>query len=75
MIIKICDEGMGIPEDLLKNIMDPFFTTRQDYGGTGLGLSISYNIVKEHGGDLKFISEVPKGTTVKLIFPVKGINC
>jgi polar amino acid transport system substrate-binding protein len=50
--------------------MDPFFTTKRSSGGTGLGLSISYNIVKAHGGDLEFTSEVGKGTTAILSLPV-----
>jgi len=43
--------------------MDAFFTTKQGASGVGLGLSISYNIVKNHGGELTFSSELGKGTT------------
>ena len=52
MRVEVRDQGVGIPEENLKRILDPFFTTKQDIGGTGLGLSISYNIVKNHGGEL-----------------------
>ncbi len=68
VLIEVCDEGEGIPPENLGRIMDAFFTTKRDTGGTGLGLSISYTIIKNHGGDLTFASELGKGTraTVKL---------
>ena len=70
IIVKVSDEGIGISPENLKHIMDPFFTTKRSSGGTGLGLSISYNIVKAHGGNLEFVSEVGKGTTAILSLPV-----
>ena len=69
VIIEVRDEGIGISQENLKHVMDPFFTTNRSSGGTGLGLSISYNIVKAHGGDLSFTSEPGKGTTVILTLP------
>jgi len=66
VIVCIRDEGVGIPPENLKHILDPFFTTKRDTGGTGLGLSISYNIIKTHGGELIFDSESGKGTTVTI---------
>ena len=52
--IHICDNGNGIPPDLLDKIFQPFFTTKPTGEGTGLGLSLSYDIItKEHGGELK----------------------
>lgn len=69
--IKVRDEGVGISPENLRHIMDPFYTTRRDSGGTGLGLSISYNIVKAHGGDLRFTSEQGKGTTAVVTLPNK----
>jgi len=70
IIINIQDEGIGIPSESLKHILDPFFTTKRDYGGTGLGLSVSYNIIKDHGGELSFTSELGKGTTATIRLPV-----
>ncbi len=52
VLIKVTDNGPGIPADILKNIFDPFFSTKQKKNGTGLGLSICHGIMKEHGGDI-----------------------
>ncbi len=68
--IKIRDEGVGISDEDLKHIMDPFFTTKRDMDGSGLGLSISYNIVKDHGGEIKFSSTPERGTTAFISLPV-----
>ena len=69
VIVEVHDEGAGITPECMKYIMDPFFTTKRNSGGTGLGLSISYNIVKAHRGNLDFMSELGKGTTVILSLP------
>lgn len=68
LIIEVKDEGSGIDPEQLKQIIEPFFTTRSASGGTGLGLSISTQIIHNHGGFLTFQSWVGKGTlaTVKL---------
>ena len=63
VLIRVADEGNGIPPEIAARIMEPFFTTRLDKGGTGLGLAISSTIVKEHGGSIEFTSEPGKGTT------------
>lgn len=72
--IKVKDEGVGIPKDILGNIMEPFFTTKKDEEGTGLGLYISYSIIKKHHGALDITSEPGKGTEVIISLPaaVKG---
>ena len=58
VIIRIRDNGKGIPENILNRIFNPFFTTKPAGSGTGLGLSISYDIVvQEHHGELKAISK------------------
>ncbi|WP_304083593.1 PAS domain-containing sensor histidine kinase [Maridesulfovibrio ferrireducens] len=68
--ITVQDNGCGISEKNLKNIEDPFFTTKRSTGGTGLGLSISSNIMKEHNGLLEFSSIPAKGTTATMKLPL-----
>ncbi|MGO9137934.1 MAG: PAS domain S-box protein [Syntrophales bacterium] len=70
VILRVQDQGIGIPEERLSHITDTFFTTKQHSGGIGLGLSISKKIVEEHGGKLVFTSEVDKGTIVDIVVPV-----
>lgn len=67
--IKFCDTGPGIPEDKIKKIFDPFYTTKPVGEGTGLGLSISYSIIDKHGGEITAVNNVDKGITftVKLL--------
>jgi signal transduction histidine kinase len=57
-------------EKTLKNIFDPFYTTKRNKGGTGLGLSISYGIIKEHHGNITVDSKVDEGTTFTIKIPV-----
>ncbi|MEZ5105714.1 MAG: ATP-binding protein [Draconibacterium sp.] len=68
---EITDTGCGIEAQYISRVTDPFFTTKEPGKGTGLGLSISYNIIREHKGDIFFISELNKGTTVKVFLPLK----
>jgi PAS domain S-box-containing protein len=65
--IDISDTGPGIPEENLKKILDPFFTTKEH--GTGLGLSVCYGILRAHGGDLKYASKPGEGTTATVLLP------
>jgi signal transduction histidine kinase/purine-cytosine permease-like protein len=65
---EIKDQGQGIAPEHLKNVCDPFFTTKRDQGGTGFGLSVSAGIIEEHGGTMEIISELGKGTCVRLTF-------
>jgi len=74
ILVRIKDEGRGIPSENLPHITDPLFTTRQESGGVGLGLSISSRIVQEHGGTMTFTSEPDKGTTAEVALPVTKIN-
>jgi signal transduction histidine kinase len=66
--IEFSDNGLGIPEDYLKNIFDPFFTLKRE--GTGLGLWVSYQIIKEHRGTIAVESEINKGTRFTISLPV-----
>jgi PAS domain S-box-containing protein len=74
VVIKVRDEGTGIPPETLLHITDPFFTTKHDSGGVGLGLSISSKIVEEHGGSIRFNSEIGAGTTAEITLPVDREN-
>jgi two-component system cell cycle sensor histidine kinase/response regulator CckA len=65
--ISIKDNGIGIPEDHLKKIFDPYFTTKQQ--GSGLGLSLSYSIVAKHGGQIFAESKPGKGAAFTFYLP------
>ena len=68
--IRVCDNGVGMPENVQRQIFEPFFTTKPAGEGTGLGLSLSYDIVKKgHGGSLNVSSEVGKGTEFIITLP------
>jgi PAS domain S-box-containing protein len=66
--LTVRDTGSGIPPEILPKIFDPFFTTKSE--GTGLGLSISHGIVHDHHGTLDVRSEVGRGSTFILTFPL-----
>jgi signal transduction histidine kinase len=68
--IEIQDTGPGIPADSIEHIFDPFFTTKTEGKGTGLGLSIVYGIIKNHGGTITVASDVGKGCSFVLDFPI-----
>jgi two-component system, cell cycle sensor histidine kinase and response regulator CckA len=65
--ITITDEGIGIPEEHLGRIFDPYFTTKQK--GSGLGLATSYSIIKNHGGSVSVESRPGQGTTLRVNLP------
>ncbi len=65
--VEVRDEGVGIPDRDLRNVFEPFYTTRPD--GTGLGLSIVARIARDHGGEVRIASEEGLGTSVVLAIP------
>ena len=67
--VEIQDQGMGISEENLNNIYDPFFTTKEEGDGSGLGLSISLGIIESHQGNLSIKNNVGKGATAALTLP------
>ncbi len=67
---KIHDTGPGIPDENLKRIFDPFYTTKPPGEGTGLGLSVSYAIAKHHGGELTVSNHPDGGAEFILTIPV-----
>ena len=66
--VEVRDTGIGIPEENLEHIFDPFFTSKDE--GSGLGLSISHQIVQEHGGYVTVESNVGVGTTFFIHVPI-----
>jgi len=75
IIIRISDNGLGIPEQHQKKIFDPFFTTKEVGKGTGQGLAISYNvIVEKHQGSITFETENNKGTSFIIRLPIQNIE-
>ncbi len=71
VVVEIQDTGGGIPESIRENIFDPFFTTKEVGRGTGQGLAISRSVLKKHGGEMEFDSEVGVGTTFRLRIPLE----
>jgi len=65
--ITIQDQGVGIPEEHLQRVFDPYFTAKK--GGRGLGLAIVYSVVLRHGGHVRLDSELGMGTTVTIFLP------
>jgi two-component system NtrC family sensor kinase len=71
--LEIEDTGYGIPDDILPNIFDPFFSTKKDGHGVGLGLAVVYGIIQRHKGDIQVKSEVNRGTIFIITLPRKPI--
>jgi two-component system NtrC family sensor kinase len=69
-VVKVKDEGKGVPQEHLQSIFDPFFSTKE--AGTGLGLPISLGIVEGHGGKIEVLSREGEGTTVIIELPLEG---
>jgi two-component system, sporulation sensor kinase A len=67
-MISVKDEGVGIPEERLPKLGEPFYSTKEK--GTGLGLMICNRIIKSHGGNIYITSKENEGTIVKLLIPV-----
>lgn len=67
--LRIEDDGVGIPPDLLPRLFEPFTTTKEEGKGVGLGLAISRAIVERHGGTIDVRSEVGRGTTFIITLP------
>lgn len=73
--IRISDNGVGIPEDQLGHIFEPFYTTKAVDEGTGLGLSISYNILSQHDGFIDVQSKSGEGTDFYVYLPAVENKC
>lgn len=73
IVIRVADSGPGIPPEVQKKLMQPFFTTKAVGQGTGIGLSISRNIIQKHGGSLVYDSASPN-TAFEIRLPRVGIS-
>lgn len=67
VFVQVRDEGVGIPEDVLHKVFNPFFSTKDK--GSGLGLAMTRKIVEEVGGTVDLVSEFGRGTTVTILLP------
>ncbi|WP_420476431.1 ATP-binding protein [Noviherbaspirillum sp. ST9] len=69
--IEFEDNGCGMTKETMSRIFDPFYTTKPVGKGTGLGLSLSYGIVQKHQGHIDVRSEVGRGSTFRVVLPVR----
>ena len=67
LIVK--DSGCGMTSQVIERIWEPFFTTKEVGKGTGLGLALTYNIIKQHGGDIRLTSQPGAGSEVSVFLP------
>ncbi|WP_316410382.1 ATP-binding protein [Mesoterricola sediminis] len=69
VVLEVADTGEGMPEEVLRKAMEPFFTTKPLGKGTGLGLAMVFGTMKAHGGTLELQSRPGEGTSARLCFP------
>ncbi|WP_312406910.1 ATP-binding protein [Rhizobium sp.] len=72
VLIKVIDNGVGMPPDLVDKVFEPFFTTKPIGQGTGLGLSMIYGFAQQSGGSVAIASEPGVGTEITLYLPAAG---
>lgn len=68
--MRVQDNGMGIPSNIMDRILDPYFTTKQVDEGLGMGLAIVYGLVKKNEGAIRIQSKIGEGTRVEVMFPL-----
>ena len=75
VVLSVRDTGVGIDQEVIKFIFEPFYTTKELGKGTGLGLSTVYGIVKQHGGSILACSEKDRGSTFQIFLPITEQSC
>lgn len=73
VVLEVQDTGVGMDEKTQRRCLEPFFSTKGKRG-TGLGLAMVYGVVERHEGQIEIESEVGKGTTVRIIFPIQKLE-
>jgi signal transduction histidine kinase len=69
-VIRVADEGPGIPPDQIRRVLEPFVTSKRT--GMGLGIPVARDVVEAHGGRFELRSKVGEGTTVTILIPLAG---
>ncbi|MET3288704.1 UNVERIFIED_CONTAM: signal transduction histidine kinase [Brevibacillus sp. OAP136] len=69
VVVQFIDDGVGVPEEIMPKLGEPFYTTKEK--GTGLGLMVSYKIIENHRGHIQVRSTPQKGTTVEIQLPTE----
>ena len=72
VVVRIRDNGTGIPPDTMDKIFNPFYTTKPSGTGLGLGLSISSDVVRQHGGSIAAESSPGESTEMTVTLPATG---
>jgi C4-dicarboxylate-specific signal transduction histidine kinase len=73
VVVRVIDQGPGIPEDVMHRVFEPFFTTKDPGKGTGLGLPISARLVEKFGGSLRLECPPEGGTVATVVLPLLRI--
>ena len=70
--VEVKDSGVGMDEETRQRCLEPFFSTKRLHGGAGLGLAMVYGMVERHQGKIQIESAVYRGTTMRLVLPLRS---
>jgi len=70
LCVSVADTGVGMTEETLRRVFEPFYTTKESGVGTGLGMAMVYGLMKSHNGAVDVRSKLGEGTDVRLYFPI-----
>jgi len=73
IVLEVGDTGIGMDEETRRRCLEPFFSTK-GHRGTGLGLSMVFGVVQRHDGRIEIDSKLGRGTTMRLIFPIRRVE-